>query len=31
MRDPKDTEIKRFNPVFDMMAEEVFQQKLNPS
>jgi Rad3-related DNA helicase len=31
MRDPTDTEIKRFNPVFDMMAEEVFQQKLNPS
>jgi hypothetical protein len=31
MREPSDTEIKRFNPVFDMMAEEVFTSKLNPS
>jgi hypothetical protein len=31
MRDPADKEIKIFNPVFDMLAEEVFSSKVNPS
>jgi hypothetical protein len=31
MKELADTEIKRFNPVFDMLAEEVFASKVNPS